>query len=81
MSTKVPLELRDIYKSFLIQNYSLFSENLRWAFPNTYKIHVSDGNWSIPTGPIMSSVTVQNITDSVVRTYLLQPGVIRKIMT
>lgn len=77
---KIPSELRDIYKSFLIQGYSLFSENLRWASPETYKVHISDGNWSVPTDVIMSPVTVQDISDSVIKTYLLQPGIIRRII-
>jgi len=77
---KVPHQMRDIYVSYLKRNYSFICETLTWAFPETYKIHICDGNWGHVSGNMFVPAYVSNeILDSIVRTYLLQPGVIRDI--
>lgn len=77
---KVPHQMRDIYISYLKLGYSFICETLTWAFPETYKIHICDGNWShIGSNVIVPSYVTSEILDSIVKTYMLKPGEIRDI--
>lgn len=77
---RVPIEMRNIYGFVLKQNMGLMIENLDWAYPpQIHRLHVYDIKSNTQTKMVIGMDFANNLLDSIVRTYLVQPGEIRQI--